>query len=271
MDRTVPPGAARLLDFIGSIEAPAGYDTLYGNAQKRYPWRLTDLTLAEVLQKGREWSKAHGSSACGRYQFMAGPGHTLAGLCRELQLRPDQAFNADLQNRLGYHLLRRRGYDAFAAGALSTVEFAKRLAQEWASLPVLAPTKGSKRFVLRGQSYYAGDGLNKALVKPERVEAVLAAATALIKGQLVAPALQAEAKKAEEKATTEAAAAAATGAGTAGGATVIDPGTFDWTAWLLIGLLATGAIALAVFLVHRALLNRQRAKAYRAVASGDRA
>jgi muramidase (phage lysozyme) len=269
MDKTVPPGAARLLDFIGSIEAPNGYDTLHGNAQRRYSWRLTDLTIGEVLAKGATWPKAHGSSACGRYQFMAGPGHTLAGLCRELRLRSDQVFDADLQDRLGYHLLRRRGYDAFAAGALSTVEFAKRLAQDWASLPVLAPTKGAKRFVLRGQSYYAGDGLNKALVKPERVEAVLAAATARIKGQPVAPTLQTEAEKVEEKATKEAAGAAATGAGMVGGATVIDPATFDWTAWLFLGLLAAGAVALVVCLIRRALLNRKRAKAYRAVASGD--
>ncbi len=269
MDRTVPPGAARLLDFIGSIEAPQGYDTLYGNAQKRYPWRLTDLTIGEVLARGSTWPKAHGSSACGRYQFMAGPGHTLAGLCKELRLKSDQVFDADLQDRLGYHLLRRRGYDQFAAGELSAVEFAKRLAQEWASLPVLAATKGAKRFVLRGQSYYVGDGLNKALVTPERVEAVLAATTALIRGQPVAPTLQAEAKKVEEKATTEAAGAATTGVGTAGAAAVIDPGTFDWTAWLFAVFLAVGAVTLVVFLIHRALLNYQRAKAYRAVASGD--
>lgn len=33
--------------------------------------------------------------------------------------------------------------------------------------------KGSEREVRRGQSYYSGDGLNKALVRPEKVEAVL--------------------------------------------------------------------------------------------------
>ena len=52
-------------------------------------------------------------------------------------------------------------------------EFGKRLAQEWASFPVLAGTKGAKRTVARGQSYYAGDGLNKSLVTPEKVEAIL--------------------------------------------------------------------------------------------------
>jgi muramidase (phage lysozyme) len=270
MDKTVPPGAAYLLNFIGSIEAPRGYYTLYGNRQDRYPWRLTDLTIGEVLRKGREWPQLHGSSACGRYQFMAGPSHTLAGLCKELGLRSDQVFDADLQDRLGYHLLRRRGYDAFAAGALSAVTFAKAPAQEWASLPVLAPTKGAKRFVLRGQSYYAGDGLNKSLVKPERVEAVLAAAMAIIKGQPVAPTLEVESKRAQTKATRDTAGAVVVGGSTAGGGTAagtqIDVTTFDWTAWLFVGLLAAGAIALVVFLIRRALLNRQRAVAYRAIA-----
>src|SRR6185312_4179042 len=107
-----------------------------------------------------------GSSAAGRYQFMRA---TLLGLRSELNLRGSQL----LQDRLGYHLLLRRGYDDFMAGKISRTEFGKRLAQEWASFPVLTVCKGAHRQLNRGQSYYAGDGLNKALVKPEKVEAVL--------------------------------------------------------------------------------------------------
>jgi hypothetical protein len=81
--------------------------------------------------------------------------------------------DADLQDRLGYRLLKRRGYGEFMAGKIDRTEFGKRLAQEWASLPVLAAATVGKRKVARGQSYYAGDGLNKALVGPERVEAML--------------------------------------------------------------------------------------------------
>lgn len=58
-------------------------------------------------------------------------------------------------------------------GKIDRTEFGKRLAQEWASFPVLAATKGGSRIVSRGQSFYAGDGLNKSLVTPEAVEAVL--------------------------------------------------------------------------------------------------
>jgi hypothetical protein len=105
---------------------------------------------------------------------------TLEDLSRELGLRGTQMFDADLQDRLAYHLLKRRGYEAYISGRINRTEFGKRLAQEWASLPVLAKTlggakdkAGNLRTVERGQSFYAGDGLNKSLVTPERVEAVL--------------------------------------------------------------------------------------------------
>jgi muramidase (phage lysozyme) len=171
MDPTVPAGAARLLDFIGGIEAPRGYDTIYGNNQGKLAKPVTSMTLAEVQSAQASWTKRFGSSATGRYQFMKA---TLAGLIAELKLSTSQKLDANLQDRLGYHLLKRRGYEAFVAGKISAAEFGKRLAQEWASLPVLADTQGAHRRVKRGQSYYAGDGLNKSLVKPEKVEAVLA-------------------------------------------------------------------------------------------------
>ena len=159
-----------LLDFIGDIEAPQGYGTIYANKQGRLSKPLTSMTLGDVIDAQKAWSKNHGSSAAGRYQFLRA---TLVELTKELGLRGSQRFDADLQDRLGYHLLKRRGYHEFMAGKIGRSEFGKRLAQEWASLPVLAATKGQKRELARGQSFYAGDGLNKALVGPERVEAVL--------------------------------------------------------------------------------------------------
>lgn len=173
MDKNVPPGAAILLDFIGDIEAPKGYGTIYANKQNTLPKPLTSMTVDEVIASGPSWTKAHKSSAAGRYQFMNA---TLKELKKELGLRGTQTFDANLQDRLAYHLLLRRGYASFMAGKLSVPAFGKLLAQEWASLPVLVDTKGQKRNVVRGQSYYAGDGLNKSLVKPEKVEAVLALA-----------------------------------------------------------------------------------------------
>ncbi|MGF3026501.1 hypothetical protein ACQVP2_27220 [Methylobacterium aquaticum] len=170
MDKNVPAGAALLLDFIASKEAPRGYGTVYGNNQAKLAKPLTSMTLAEVIAAGPGWTRSFGSSASGRYQFMKA---TLEGLRDELGLTGREVFGPDLQDRLAYHLLKRRGYGAFMAGSLSVSGFGLELAQEWASFPVLAPTKGRRRAVSRGQSYYAGDGLNKALVSAEDVEAAL--------------------------------------------------------------------------------------------------
>ncbi|WP_331374692.1 lysozyme family protein [Sinorhizobium chiapasense] len=175
MNKTVPAGAAILLDFIRETEVGrkdrASYDVIYANRQNRLKQPLTTMSFGDVVEAQKAWSKSHGSSAAGAYQFMRA---TLIGLAKEIpSIEGSDIFTPDLQDRLGFHLLKRRGYPAFVAGELSLVEFGRRLAQEWASLPVLADTTGNEQGVKRGQSYYAGDGLNEALVKPEKVEGVL--------------------------------------------------------------------------------------------------
>lgn len=174
MDRTVPAGAAILLDFVRRTEVGrddrASYEVIYANKQSRLPRPLTTMTVDEVIAAQRGWSKNHGSSAAGGYQFMRA---TLIDLKEELGLRGSQVLDPDLQDRLGFHLLKRHGYEGYMAGVLDTAEFARRLAMEWASFPVLRSTKGQHRQVTRGQSYYAGDGVNKALVAPDKIEAVL--------------------------------------------------------------------------------------------------
>lgn len=183
MDKTVPAGAALLLDFIYRTETakapPDCYNVIFANRQSALKKPVTAMTLAEVQTAQVTWAtkawaarfnSSKASSATGAPQLMRA---TLAELIDELGLRMSQVLDGNLQDRLGYHLLKRRGYDEFMAGRISRTEFGKRLAQEWASFPVLAPTKGATRTLSRGQSYYAGDGLNKSLTKPETVEAVL--------------------------------------------------------------------------------------------------
>jgi len=170
MNPNVPAGAAILLDFIGGIEAPKGYGTIYANKQDKLPTPLIEMTLDEIQTAQVTWSKRNGSSAAGRYQFMRA---TLRGLMGDLGLRGSQKLTPDLQDALGYELLKRRGYVNFAAGTLSLRAFGNNLAKEWASLPVLTDTKGQKRDVKRGETYYAADGLNKVLTTPEKVEAAL--------------------------------------------------------------------------------------------------
>ncbi len=180
MDQTVPAGAAILLDFIRETEVGRGdrasYDVIFGNNQHKLPRPITSMTLDEVEAAQSGWSSRFGSSAAGGYQFMKNTldaPRTLRDIEGEMGLTGQERFTPDLQDRMAYHLLKRRGYHEFIAGKISRSEFGKRLAQEWASLPVLADMKGATQKVRRGQSYYAGDGLNKALVRPETVEAVL--------------------------------------------------------------------------------------------------
>jgi len=184
MDKTVPAGAALLLDFIYRTDAgkapPECYQVIFGNRQNRLSKPITQMTLGDLVDAQKNWSSktwvkanwgyATASSAVGAAQFMRA---TLQDLSKELGLHGTQVFDADLQDRLGFHLLKRRGYEEYVAGKISRTEFGKRLAQEWASLPVLAATKGAHRDLKRGQSYYAGDALNKSLISPAKVEAVL--------------------------------------------------------------------------------------------------
>ncbi|MCF7645046.1 hypothetical protein KQ944_07805 [Bacillus subtilis] len=179
MDKTVPAGAAILLDFIRKIEAGrtdrASYDVIYGKNQHKLKKQITAMTIGELVDEQVSFTKRFKSSASGGYQFMR---KTLQDLSRELRLSGKQMFDPDLQDRLGYHLLKRRGYEEFMAGKITMTEFAKRLAMEWASFPVLAATKGQHQQLKRGQSYYDGDALNKALVKPEDIEVILRKAKA---------------------------------------------------------------------------------------------
>lgn len=166
MDKSIPEAGAYLLDFISVPESRGNYDTYNNNVQGKLPKKLTSMTLAEVL--AINW-KAIGarSTAAGRYQIIK---DTLRSIITQLNLKLTLKFDKDLQDKMGFHLLKRRGYDAWTLGKIDNNEFAKRLAQEWASLPVLVGTRGSERNVKRGQSYYAGDGLNSHGVTADAFE-----------------------------------------------------------------------------------------------------
>src|SRR5690606_22390784 len=80
-----------------------------------------------------------------------------------------EIFNETLQDDLAVALMIRRGYLRYLRNEITAVTFANNLAKEWASLPVVIDMQGSSRKVKKGQSYYAGDGLNKALHDPDKV------------------------------------------------------------------------------------------------------
>lgn len=174
MQQLIPNPAAILLAEIRAIETgrsdQSAYGVIYRHRQDNLWKPLTEFTLGEVIAAQSTWTKQNGSSAAGAYQFMR---TTLSGLIKEHDLPAAAMFNSALQDQLAYQLLLRRGYRQFMTGKISRTAFGRRLAQEWASFPVLAATKGAHRSVKRGETYYAGDKLNKALVAPERVERIL--------------------------------------------------------------------------------------------------
>ena len=143
--------ASQLLDFIGGLEAPLGYNQVYGH-NRMAP--LDEMTVSQVLSYQRDRvRKGSPSSAVGRYQFIRG---TLKGLVQELGLTGEEKFTPELQDRLAIHLLKRRGLNRYLEGRTTLEQFGNSLAKEWASLPVVAGKK-------KGRSFYAGDGLNKSL------------------------------------------------------------------------------------------------------------
>lgn len=175
MNPNVPPGAAKLLDYIGLLETDrtdaSAYEVIVFFKQGKLPKPLTEYTIDELLAAQKTWAKNWKGSAAGKYQIIR---KTLLGLVEQLGIPGSTKFTPDVQDRLGFQLLNNRGWQAFVSRQVTVGAYALQLAKEWASIPVLVSTQGAHRVVTRGQSYYAGDGVNKAHADPKEFEALLA-------------------------------------------------------------------------------------------------
>ena len=158
------PARRALLDLIGRLEAPRGYDDYYRGVAAPPPAPLTAMTVAGVLAWQARIDVRSKSEAAGRYQITEA---TLRRLVRRLGVPGSARFDAALQDRLAGHLLDRAGWPAFRAGRLTPRAFGTRLAGTWAALPVL---KGRTR----GLSRYHGLAGNRALITAARMERFLA-------------------------------------------------------------------------------------------------
>lgn len=175
MNPNVPPGAAKLLDYIGRLETGRTDDSAYGVIvffkHGKLPKPLTEYTIDELLAAQKTWAKNWRGSAAGKYQIIR---KTLLGLIDQMEVPGSMKFSPDFQDQLGFQLLLNRGWQAFVSRQVTVGAYALQLAREWASIPVLSPVQGAHRQVVRGQSYYAGDGINKAHADPKEFEALLA-------------------------------------------------------------------------------------------------
>jgi muramidase (phage lysozyme) len=150
-----------LLALIRKAEAGGNYNAYYGNSTNSKAPRFTTMNLAEVLSWQDSFvERRHSpSSAVGAYQIIR---NTLRDLMRRFDISSEEVFNPETQDTLALRLLEDARVDQFVDGTLSPDNFMNRVARIWASFPMED-----------GRSYYAGDGLNKALVKRADVAAAV--------------------------------------------------------------------------------------------------
>lgn len=147
-------GDGGILDFIGSKEAPQGYDQQYGGASTEPPKPLSQMTIGEVRAYQNEMvNNGSASSAVGKYQVIR---KTMDSLIANGVVSPNDVFDEATQDKIAIGLLRLRGLDKWLAGEMSDEAFANAVAHEWASMPLVSGPNA-------GRSAYAGDGLNKSL------------------------------------------------------------------------------------------------------------
>lgn len=155
---------ADLLTTIAKVESKNNYNAYFGNASNS-SIRFTSMSIKEVLAWQRQFvEQGSPSSAVGRYQFIDS---TLQGLVRELDIDQNMVFDEALQDRLAVALLERRGIRDYVENKISREAFAHNLSKEWAALPRAIGERPE-------QSYYAGDGLNKARLSIGEIYASIA-------------------------------------------------------------------------------------------------
>lgn len=150
-----------------------GYNADFRNDDK---WNIINATFDQVRAWGRSQVVPQGeaSSAIGGYQFLTA---TLDYLKKELALTGKEVMTPEFQDDLAIALMIVKrpsmSFMKLCREEITIDTFADGIAREWASMPVLRDQKGAKRWIKRGQSYYAGDGLNAALTSATELERVL--------------------------------------------------------------------------------------------------
>ena len=151
---TIDPRTRGVMEFIGGLEAPRGYNDYFGGVAEPPPKQLTTMTIDEVLAWQDEIDARSISEAAGRYQIME---DTLRLLKRRMALKGDELFDIPMQDRLALELMTMAGWhpdrDDHEAVANS-------LAQVWAALPLVSGEN-------EGRSAYHDLAGNKALTTPE--------------------------------------------------------------------------------------------------------
>ncbi|NCC40469.1 MAG: phage tail tape measure protein [Gammaproteobacteria bacterium] len=129
-----------VLDLIGKYEAPRGYGQMYSGVEAKYGKRdLEGMSIGEVLAYQRQVGPVVGSSAAGKYQFMP---DTLQRFAKGLGLDMSTKFDAKTQDMLAMAQLKELGYEKWAAGSMSSLDFLSKLSEVWMAFPDPATGKG---------------------------------------------------------------------------------------------------------------------------------
>lgn len=146
------------------------YDVVWGKirSKDRTKAPISQLTVQQVLNWQDILDPFYMSEAAGAYQI-------LEDTLRTLHFDPRALFNKATQDDLALQLMDDVGWSRCEAGDLDPSHFADNLSHVWASFPVMfdqvVRNRAGKviRILRRGQSYYAGDKLNRALITPQQV------------------------------------------------------------------------------------------------------
>ena len=162
--------------MIGQKESKndySAYNRTKGGLKAFYKTDLTSMTLGEVMEKQSKDSRE--IFAAGRWQIIPS---TLKGAVEHLKLDPSLKFDEKLQDRIFNEYLiakKRPAIKKFLDGEGTLEQAQLAAAQEWASMPVAAGTKlANGKISQGGESYYAGDGLNKSGITEEKFQTALA-------------------------------------------------------------------------------------------------
>ncbi len=160
-ERMSPVNDMPILDLLGDVEGPDGYDEITGYARIAPPKPVSTMTISEVVAfQGRVVASGSKSSAMGRYQFIR---KTLKFLVDRHRVDGDRIFDRRTQDYLARMLLNDCGFYSLNEDPDVVGDC---LARTWAALPVMTGVNA-------GRSYYHGIAGNRSLTTVQAVRAVL--------------------------------------------------------------------------------------------------